>query len=169
MWQLVLAFLLCAPSFVWSADYLVGMGTAFPFHSARGHVTRDVGVSVDATQYLYASTWGKVDARIGVREVLWYFPTVNGVGGGVGPAGELRYPLSSVNLFVNASGSAGGWNLAKKFPETNGTRMFSGQVGVGVEFNHLRIEIRYQHLSNGHETKNNGGLDMITPMISWGF
>lgn len=161
-------WVLCSSS-AFAHEYLVGIGLSSPFHSKRGHVTKDRGVSIDLTQYLYENRGESWGYRIGVHEVLWSFPSVGGLAGGIGPAGELFYQTHPYTYFLMASGSGGAWNLAGKFPETNGTRMFSGQVGVGVEYHSMRVEIRYQHLSNGNETRNNAGLDMITPMISWRF
>jgi hypothetical protein len=152
----------------YAAEYLVGVGFSSPFvfqHSPH-RTTNANAITFDLTQYPLYSSWG----ALGFRESVWMFPSIDGIAGGAGPAGELHYsPAPEVLLFVTASGSIGGSNLSSSCPEVSGTIQFGGQAGIGLEVGKLRLELRYQHLSNGGTSLPNLGLDMIAPVVSYRF
>ena len=162
-----LLFLLLSINPVQAADYLVGVGIAYPFHPNKSHVTTTEAGVLDLTQYFVNTKVGS----FGLRETVWIFSSEQGFAGGAGPAWEFRFPLRhDINLFTTASGSIGGSNLAQMCPEVSGTLQFGGQFGIGMELaQRVRVELRYQHLSNGGTTKPNIGLDMILPMVSLRF
>jgi len=140
-------------------------GTSTTFHSNKDHDTKMTGGYAGISHLM-------VDVeslKFGIKESIWYFPKYDGVVIGVGPFGEWHRRVNdSWTFLTNLSGTVGATNLDGKVPEIGGVFQCSAQIGLGVMYqDRVRVELRYQHISNGGTATHNAGLDMFGPVVSW--